>query len=195
MLRLGLVTPLVAVGLHFLIPHQQECLFSQEPAVNIILPNSLFICLFCTCVGFVLAARDQKIALRRPRLSAAFLMVSVPIGAWFMLFFGFTFYGYHFLSLVCFPLVVLGGFSNALARVLNGGSMPVTPEAIKRHGRGFSHSPLYEEGGANIKCALLVDRFYWPFLFRAGVFSIGDLMISIGLGSAGVLLISSCLRA
>jgi hypothetical protein len=81
-----------------------------------------------------------------------------------------------------FAVVAIGAASNLLAIVANGGYMPVSPEALAASGRsvgvGYSNSiassrPMFEA---------LVDRFVMPSsLPFANVFSVGDVLISIGL--------------
>jgi hypothetical protein len=81
-----------------------------------------------------------------------------------------------------FALVGLGAAANVTAIIANGGYMPVMPEALAASGRtitpGFSNSmpssrPLLEA---------LVDRFVMPpGLPFANVFSVGDVLIAIGI--------------
>jgi hypothetical protein len=79
-------------------------------------------------------------------------------------------------------IVALGALSNLVAIVANGGFMPVTPEALAASGRaaasGYSNSletslPAFD---------LLVDRFALPpGLPLANVFSVGDVLVGIGM--------------
>ena len=83
------------------------------------------------------------------------------------------------------PLVFLGGLSNVVAIVANGGYMPVSPEALAAMGRGaqtgYSNSRLV----ADVQLWPLTDLFAMPtWIPTANVFSIGDVMIGIGVAIA-----------
>ena len=84
------------------------------------------------------------------------------------------------------PLMALGGALNLVAILANGGVMPASPEAWARAGfeppdpaAGFSNSTVV----ADARLAFLGDVFAvpegWPF---ANVFSIGDVVIVVGIG-------------
>lgn len=79
-------------------------------------------------------------------------------------------------------LVAIGAISNLAAIVANGGVMPTTPEALAAAGLdaddGFSNSAVLE----NPALAPLTDIFAVPpWLPFANVFSIGDVLIAIGI--------------
>jgi Family of unknown function (DUF5317) len=83
------------------------------------------------------------------------------------------------------PLVLLGGASNVLAIVANGGYMPVSPEALAAMGRGaqtgYSNSRLV----ADVQLMPLTDIFAMPtWIPTANVFSIGDVLIGVGVAMA-----------
>jgi hypothetical protein len=78
-------------------------------------------------------------------------------------------------------LVALGAASNLAAIVANGGFMPTTPEALAGAGMaiapGFTNSSIVENPGLQP----LTDLFALPaWIPLANVFSIGDVLIAIG---------------
>jgi hypothetical protein len=79
-------------------------------------------------------------------------------------------------------LVALGAISNLAAIVANGGVMPTTPEALGAAGldprEGFSNSAILDDPAL----APLTDIFALPpWLPFANVFSIGDVLIALGI--------------
>ena len=79
------------------------------------------------------------------------------------------------------PLVFLGGASNLVAIVANGGYMPVSPGALAAMGRlpreGYSNSKLID----SVILHPLTDLFAMPtWVPAANVFSIGDVLIGVG---------------
>ena len=83
------------------------------------------------------------------------------------------------------PLVFLGGASNVVAIVANGGYMPVSPDALAALGRGgqtgYSNSRLV----ADVQLWPLTDVFAMPtWIPTANVFSIGDVLIGAGVAIA-----------
>ena len=79
-------------------------------------------------------------------------------------------------------LVALGAISNLAAIVANDGVMPTTPEALAAAGLdpldGFSNSAILEDPAL----APLTDIFALPpWLPFANVFSIGDVLIALGI--------------
>lgn len=83
------------------------------------------------------------------------------------------------------PLVLLGGSANLLAIVANGGYMPVSPEALVALGRlprdGYSNSRLVD----GVVLGPLTDLFAMPaWLPLANIFSIGDILIGVGVAIA-----------
>ena len=81
-------------------------------------------------------------------------------------------------------LVALGAISNLAAIVANDGVMPTTPEALAAAGLdpldGFSNSAVLEDPAL----APLTDIFALPpWLPFANVFSIGDVLIALGIVS------------
>ena len=88
-------------------------------------------------------------------------------------------------SLAGFPVIGLGAASNLLAIVANGGYMPASPDALRaigeRAARGYSNSRELE----NPVLAPLTDIFALPpWLPFANVFSIGDVLIAVGVAMA-----------
>ena len=86
------------------------------------------------------------------------------------------------LSVPRLALVAVGAISNLAAVVANGGVMPTTPEALAAAGlgseEGFSNSAVV----ADAVLAPLTDIFAIPAGFPlANVFSVGDVLIAIGL--------------
>ena len=85
-------------------------------------------------------------------------------------------------SITGMPIVALGAASNLLAIVANGGVMPASPEAISAidplGSEGFSNSVVM----ADPALRPLTDVFALPsWLPFTNVFSIGDVLIGIGL--------------
>lgn len=83
------------------------------------------------------------------------------------------------------PLVWLGGASNVLAIVANGGYMPVSPAALVALGRdpqtGYSNSRLVDD----VQLGPLIDNFAMPsWIPTANVFSVGDVLIGVGIALA-----------
>ncbi len=84
------------------------------------------------------------------------------------------------------PLVLLGGASNLLAMIVNGGYMPVSRAALEAMGRGpgtsgYSNSVLLE----HVSLAPLTDIFAMPIWMPiANVFSVGDVLIGVGVAVA-----------
>jgi len=83
------------------------------------------------------------------------------------------------------PIVAAGAASNLLAIVANGGYMPASPEALAALGEeaapGFSNSATPD----SVALAPLTDIFAMPsWLPFANVFSIGDVLIGVGIAIA-----------
>jgi hypothetical protein len=78
-------------------------------------------------------------------------------------------------------LVLVGGTSNLIAICANGGSMPVSPDALLALGRlphqGYSNSRLVD----GVLLGPLTDLFPMPaWLPLANIFSVGDVLIGLG---------------
>jgi hypothetical protein len=89
-------------------------------------------------------------------------------------------------------LVLLGGLSNAVAIVVNGGYMPVSAAALAAMGRaeaaGYSNSRLVDD----VRLAALTDIFAMPtWVPAANVFSVGDVLIGVG---AAVVIVTAMRR-
>jgi hypothetical protein len=87
-------------------------------------------------------------------------------------------------------LVALGAVSNLAAIVANGGYMPAAPGALAALGReinaGYSNSVVVEAPSL----APLTDLFALPaWLPWANLFSVGDVLIAVGIGWAVVALL------
>lgn len=84
------------------------------------------------------------------------------------------------------PLVLLGGAANLLAMIVNGGYMPVSRAALEAMGHGpgttgYSNSALLE----HVSLAPLTDIFAMPtWVPAANVFSVGDILIGVGVAIA-----------
>jgi hypothetical protein len=81
-------------------------------------------------------------------------------------------------------VMTAGLFSNLLAIVANGGHMPVLPEALAATGRDYDvHNNSIQLSDANLPW--LVDRWGAPeWLPLANVYSVGDVLIALGLAIA-----------
>ena len=79
------------------------------------------------------------------------------------------------------PLVALGGLCNVLAIVANGGVMPAGPAAVRSAGISATNEFVNSGVQTNPRLLFLGDIWSipegWPF---ANVFSIGDVIIAIG---------------
>ena len=89
------------------------------------------------------------------------------------------------LRLAGLPLVAVGAMSNLAAMVANGGSMPASADALATLGKSirdeYSNSVLLPDPAL----APLTDIFAMPgFLPMANVFSIGDVLIGVGVAVA-----------
>jgi hypothetical protein len=85
------------------------------------------------------------------------------------------------------PAVLAGGTSNLLAIVANGGYMPVSPDALAAMGRlpkvGYSNSVPRDA----VVLEPLTDLFAMPsWVPMANVFSVGDMLIGVGVAVAVV---------
>ena len=83
------------------------------------------------------------------------------------------------------PYIMLMGFGfalNAIAIFSNGGTMPVSPSALKIAGMTYNvgSQGLYNVIGANTKFWLLGDIFPYTFI-QKNIVSVGDLMAAIGM--------------
>ena len=86
------------------------------------------------------------------------------------------------------PVVALGAASNLTAILLNGGYMPTTREALAAAGERLG--PEYSNSAAptDVAVAPLTDIFAMPpWLPFANVFSIGDVLIGVGIAAAIVI--------
>ena len=84
-------------------------------------------------------------------------------------------------------IVLAGGASNLLAIVANGGFMPASPGALAVVGRlpQAAYSNSVSSGAANL--APLIDLFAMPpWVPLANVFSVGDILIGVGVAVAVV---------
>jgi hypothetical protein len=86
------------------------------------------------------------------------------------------------LRIVGVPVIALGAGLNLLAIVANGGVMPADPAAVASAGLvydgGFSNSAIVPDPVLAPITDIFAVPASWPF---ANVFSIGDVLISIGL--------------
>lgn len=78
-------------------------------------------------------------------------------------------------------VVLVGGASNLVAIIANGGYMPVSPEALAAMGRepqdGYSNSVPRED----VVLGPLTDIFTMPgWVPMSNVFSVGDILIGVG---------------
>lgn len=82
-------------------------------------------------------------------------------------------------------LVLVGGASNLIAICVNGGYMPVNPDALVALGRlprgGYVNSRLVD----GVALGPLTDLFAMPvWLPMANIFSVGDVLIGVGVALA-----------
>lgn len=91
---------------------------------------------------------------------------------------------------VGFLVIGVGMLLNLLAIVTNGGLMPISPTTMEKAGLGdelvelgdavpLTKNVLLEEGDTNLQW--LTDRFTWDSPGPFPVFSIGDVIIGVGL--------------
>ena len=84
-------------------------------------------------------------------------------------------------------LVLVGGASNLLAIVANGGYMPASPEALAVVGRLPQSDYSNSAARANAALAPLTDLFAMPpWVPFHNVFSVGDVLIGVGVAIAVV---------
>ena len=91
------------------------------------------------------------------------------------------------ISIPGLPLILLGGASNLIAIVANGGFMPVSADALVAIGRapreGYTNNRLAD----GVMLAPLTDLFAMPaWVPMANIFSIGDVLIGVGAAIAVV---------
>ena len=91
------------------------------------------------------------------------------------------------LAIPGFVLVLLGGISNLVAIVANGGYMPVSHDALVAIGRGAREGYSNNVQAENVVLAPLTDLFAMPaWVPMANIFSVGDVLIGIGAAIAVV---------
>ena len=84
-----------------------------------------------------------------------------------------------------FPIIALGAFSNLVAIVANGGVMPTTAEALAAAGLEGSGTGTNSAVLPNPALAPLTDIFAIPAgVPLANVFSVGDVLIGVGVAAA-----------
>ncbi|HEX5824753.1 MAG TPA: DUF5317 family protein [Candidatus Limnocylindrales bacterium] len=89
------------------------------------------------------------------------------------------------LRLAGLPIVLVGALSNLAAIVANGGSMPASPGALAAIGGAVHGGPTNSVVVDHPALEPLTDIFAMPaWVPLANIFSIGDLLIGIGVGIA-----------
>lgn len=89
------------------------------------------------------------------------------------------------LRLAGVPIVLLGALSNLAAIVANGGSMPASPGALAALGASVHSGPTNSILVDHPVLEPLTDIFAMPsWLPFANIFSIGDVLIGIGVATA-----------
>jgi len=79
------------------------------------------------------------------------------------------------------PLVLIGGISNLVVIVANGGYMPVSHDALVAIGRGAREGYSNNVQSETVVLAPLTDLFAMPaWVPMANIFSIGDVLIGVG---------------
>ena len=83
------------------------------------------------------------------------------------------------------PIVLLGALSNLAAIVANGGSMPASPAALAALGGTVNNGPTNSIVVEHPALEPLTDIFAMPaWIPFANIFSIGDVLIAIGVAVA-----------
>jgi hypothetical protein len=91
------------------------------------------------------------------------------------------------LAIPGFVLVLLGGLSNFVAIVANGGYMPVSHDALVAIGRGAREGYSNNVQSEQVVLWPLTDLFAMPaWVPMANIFSVGDVLIGIGAAIAVV---------
>ena len=89
--------------------------------------------------------------------------------------------------LVGLPIVLAGALSNLAAIIANGGSMPASPSALAAVGHTVRDGPTNSAIVARPALEPLTDIFATPaWLPLANIFSVGDVLIAIGVAVAVV---------
>jgi hypothetical protein len=83
------------------------------------------------------------------------------------------------------PIVLVGALSNLAAIVANGGSMPASPSALAAVGHSVGDGPTNSAIVTHPALEPLTDIFATPaWLPLANIFSVGDVLIAIGVAVA-----------
>jgi Family of unknown function (DUF5317) len=83
------------------------------------------------------------------------------------------------------PIILLGALANLAAIVANGGSMPASPAALAALGGSVHHGPTNSVVLEHPALEPLTDIFAMPaWIPFANIFSIGDVLIAIGVAVA-----------
>ena len=91
------------------------------------------------------------------------------------------------LAIPGFVLVLLGGLSNLIAIVANGGYMPVSHDALVAIGRGAREGYSNNVQTEQVLLWPLTDLFAMPaWVPMANIFSVGDVLIGVGAAIAVV---------
>ena len=91
------------------------------------------------------------------------------------------------LAIPGFVLVLVGGISNLVAIVANGGYMPVSHDALVAIGRGAREGYSNNAQSDSVVLAPLTDLFAMPaWVPMANIFSVGDVLIGVGAAIAVV---------
>jgi hypothetical protein len=89
------------------------------------------------------------------------------------------------LRLTGLPIVLAGALSNLAAILANGGSMPASPSALAAVGQTVGDGPTNSTVVAHPALEPLTDIFAMPaWLPLANIFSVGDVLIAIGVAVA-----------
>jgi hypothetical protein len=89
------------------------------------------------------------------------------------------------LRLAGLPIVLAGALSNLAAILANGGSMPASPSALAAVGHTVSDGPTNSAVVTHPALEPLTDIFATPaWLPLANIFSVGDVLIAIGVAVA-----------
>jgi hypothetical protein len=89
------------------------------------------------------------------------------------------------IRMVGLPVVLVGALSNLVAIIANGGSMPASPSALAAVGHSVGDGPTNSVVVARPALEPLTDIFAMPaWLPLANVFSVGDVLIAIGVAVA-----------
>lgn len=162
-----------------------ELMSLPAPLVNLYLISNLALFVL---FPFQVLIRIRVIKKVKPQINAAAFIAFALALAPVMLINSYLGTGMYRFS----PLLFLSGVAcNCLAIIANGGKMPVVKEVLERSigeeiDLELSDEEIFKDCMHSLtreppKLAILVDRFHSKLVIRRGVFSIGDVLIALGM--------------